>query len=181
MVLVLVDSPCHARSVRLSTGLAIGVLPVLGCGDDGQLAGVTDECILDTIVEARIQHGDVDCSPQYGGSIPMEVLLGEQPVDGTTAIACMRAALQKRRGSVYLSQVQFGIDSRLRWAKLVSTTGAATALSYDSSPEGQGTGSNTIFRFECAPFTNSPDLECDGQDEGELVCSQSARIRAEYR
>jgi hypothetical protein len=51
----------------------------------------------------------------------------------------------------------------------------------DSSPEGQGSGSNTIFRFECAPFTKAPDLGCDSQDEGELVCSQSARLRAEYR
>lgn len=93
----------------------------------------------------------------------------------------MRDALARRRASVYLGQIQFGFDSQLRWAKLVSAAGTATASSYDSSPEGQGSGSNTIFRFECAPFTRAPDLGCDGEDEGELVCSQSARIRAEYR
>jgi hypothetical protein len=179
--LVLVDSPWHARSVRVFQGLAIGVLSGLGCGDDGQLPGVTDECILDTIVDARIRGGDVDCAPKYDGSIPMEILFGEQPVDETPAIACIRDALAKRRASVYLGQIQFGTDSQFRWAKLVSATGIATALGYDSSPEGQGTGSNTIFRFECAPFTKAPDLGCDSRDEGELVCSQSARTRAEYR
>lgn len=167
--------------MRFFPALAVGILSGLGCGDDDQLAGVTDECILDTIVDARIQFGDVDCSPRYDGSVPMVVLLGEQPVDGTPAIACIRDALARRRSAVYLSQIQLGFDSQLRWAKLVSATGKATALSYDSSPEGHGSGSNTIFQFECEPFTEAPGLDCIGEEEGELLCSQSRRIRAEYR
>ncbi len=110
----------------------------------------------------------------------MELLLGEQPVDPAPAIACMRDALGRRRASVYLSQIQWGFDSQLRWAKLVSATGKAMALSYDSSPEGHGLGDNTIFRFVCAPFTEAPDLGCDEVGEPEFVCSQNERIRAEY-
>jgi len=173
--------PWQHAGMRLSLGLALGALSGLGCGDDGQLAGVTDECILDTIVDARIDSGAVDCSPRYDEGVPMEVFFGQQPVDETAGIACMRDALAQRRASVYLGQLQHGIDSLVRWAKLVSPTGKATALSYDSSPEGQGSGSNTIFRFDCARFTKAPDLGCDGEDEGEFVCSQSERIRAEYR
>jgi hypothetical protein len=179
--LVLVDGPWHGRGVRLLPGLAVGMLSVLGCGGGDQLAGVTDECILDTIVEAHIRRGAVDCSPQYDGSVPMIVLYGGQPVDEAPGIACMRGALAKHRAAVYLSQIHSGTDSQLRGAKLVSATGKATVFSYDSSPEGQGAGSNTIFRFECPSFAKAPDLGCDGHDEGKLVCSQSASTRAEYR
>lgn len=170
--------------MQRSAWLTVVVLLAPGCHGDDELDGVTEECILDTIVKASVEGGSIDCSPpsvattDIEGALPYYLI--ETGPDESSVVPCMSAALHRRRASVYVSQLYLGIDSYFRTAKLVSSNGKATFLSFDSSPEGQGSGSNTIFRFGCASFRESPNLGCDDQSAEDLVCSQSRRTRLMY-
>jgi hypothetical protein len=162
--------------------LSLCALLVLSCGDSDVIEGVTDECTLDPIVRARMVRGAIDCSPESASAGPIPYyIVAEQPPGDDAVIECIRDALGSRRDAVYLSQLIIGIDSMFRSAKLVSANGRASLLSYDSSPTGQGTGGNTVFLFNCAPFAVDPTLGCEGEGEGQLVCSQDPRVRATFR
>ena len=165
-----------------SVSFALGSLLALGCGDADVIEGVTEECILDPIVEARIVRGAIDCSPEYSDELPVTVYLAaEQPNDDGGVVQCMRDALASRRDSVYLSQLIAGTDSITRTAKLISANGRANLLTYDSSPSGQGAGGNTVILFDCAPFGVAPDLGCEGERGRRLVCSHDDRVRTTFR
>jgi hypothetical protein len=82
-----------------------------------------------------------------------------------------RAALASRNDAVYLSELIAGADSLWRTAKLVSADGEAWLLTYDSSPSGQGIGSNTVVLYDCAPFELAPHLSGQEQRLLQVVCT----------
>ena len=144
--------------------------------------GVTDECTIEPIVQARVARGAVDCSPEYPDEYPVPIYIAaEQPIDERPVIECIGAAVESGRDAVYLSQLVSGTDSLFRSAKLVSANGSARLLSYDSSSSGQGIGGNTVVLLECAPFGVDPTLRCSDERSRELVCTHDERVRATFR
>jgi hypothetical protein len=93
-----------------------------------------------------------------------------------------RAALASRNDAVYLSELIAGADSLWRTAKLVSTDGEAWLLTYDSSPSGQGIGSNTVVLYDCAPFELAPHLSGGTAARNSGCCLHARRaVRARLR
>ncbi len=161
---------------------ALGALMLVGCGDSNELDGVTAECILDPIVEELRLSGAVDCSPEPDpDGLPLPYYIAAEQTDDTQVLDCIRDALASRKDAIYLSELISGIDSLLRTAKFVNADGETRFLWYDSSPTGQGSGSNTMVLYECAPFSEDPSLGCEDERLVRLVCTQDERLRASFR
>lgn len=144
-------------------GVALGALLWLSCGEDHSrtLPGLTEDCTLGPVVQALVDHGVVDCSPERDESAPIQSVFDlQEPLDQRPIVQCMRAAHRSGRAAIYLAPLLYGIDSMLQWAKLVDDDGYALSISYDSAPGGDGQGA-ILYSEKCASFDKAPNLGCD--------------------
>lgn len=168
--------------MRRNVRRVFGLIVLLGCGDSNEIEGLTDECILEPIVRARLARGAVNCSSEFAfGEEAVPIFVAVERADDDAAVQCIRAALASGNDAVFLSELVAATDSLAQSAKFVSANGKARYLTYDSSPSGQGIGDNTVLVRDCEPFDVAPTLGCSSDEDAELVCTHDDKVRASFR